>query len=101
MTGVQTCALPICNFSPASDAILDAASLPQLPAFLRFTRASLRAVVLTFGLSLTYNAVGLTLAVQGLFTPIVSAILMPISSISVMLTATALVRRAARRQQLG
>ncbi len=88
------------NFSPASDAILDAASLRQLPAFLRFTRGSLRAVVITFGLSLAYNAVGLTLAVQGLFTPIASAILMPISSISVMLTATALVRRAARRQQL-
>ncbi len=84
------------NFSPASDAILDAASLRQLPAFLRFTRASLRAVVITFGLSLTYNAIGLTLAVQGLFTPIASAILMPISSISVMLTATALVRRAGR-----
>lgn len=88
------------HFSPACDAILDAASLRQLPAFLRFTRASLQAVLVTFGVSLLYNAAGLTLAVQGQFTPIASAILMPISSLSVLLTATALVRRAARRHRL-
>ncbi len=88
------------NFSPACDAILDAESLRALPAFLRFTRGSLQAVLLTFGLSLCYNAVGLTLAVQGRFTPITSAILMPISSLSVMLLATMLVRRAARRERL-
>ncbi len=88
------------NFSPASDAILDAASLARLPAFLRFTRASLRAILATFAVSLCYNAAGLTLAVRGEFTPIASAILMPISSLSVLLAATLLVRRAARRQRL-
>ncbi len=88
------------NFSPACDAILDAASLRQLPAFMRFTRASLRAVLFTFALSLCYNAVGLALAVQGKFTPITSAILMPLSSLSVMVVATVLVRRAARKHQL-
>ncbi|MBT9395000.1 heavy metal translocating P-type ATPase metal-binding domain-containing protein [Hymenobacter sp. NST-14] len=88
------------NFSPACDAILDARELGRLATLLAFARASLRVVLLTFGLSFCYNGFGLALAVQGRFTPIVSAILMPISSLSVMLVATLLVRRAARRLAL-
>ncbi|WP_460581921.1 heavy metal translocating P-type ATPase [Hymenobacter arcticus] len=88
------------NFSPACDAILEAGELGRLATFLGFSRACLRAVLATFALSLCYNAVGLTLAVQGHFTPIASAILMPLSSLSVMVVATLLVRWSARRYQL-
>ena len=88
------------NFSPACDAILDARELGRLTTFLGFSRACLRAVLATFALSFCYNGVGLALAVQGRFTPIASAILMPISSLSVMVVATLLVRLAARRHQL-
>ena len=65
-----------------------------------FSRDCLRVVLATFVLSFCYNGVGLALAVQGRFTPIVSAILMPISSISVMVFATLLVRVAAWRRRL-
>lgn len=88
------------NFSPACDAILDAAEFGRLATFLGFSRACLRAVLATFALSFCYNGVGLALAVQGRFTPIASAILMPISSLSVMVIATLLVRLAARRHHL-
>ncbi|MCC2547799.1 heavy metal translocating P-type ATPase metal-binding domain-containing protein [Hymenobacter sp. BT175] len=88
------------NFSPACDAILDAEQFGRLATFLAFSRSCLRAVLATFVLSFCYNGFGLALAVQGQFTPILSAILMPISSLSVMLVATVLVRRAARRHQL-
>ncbi|MDU0372044.1 heavy metal translocating P-type ATPase [Hymenobacter endophyticus] len=88
------------NFSPACDAILDAGAFGQLAAFLSFSRACLRVVLVTFGLSFCYNGFGLALAVQGRFTPIVSAILMPISSLSVMVAATLLVGWAARRHRL-
>ncbi|MBD2767923.1 heavy metal translocating P-type ATPase metal-binding domain-containing protein [Hymenobacter sp. BT664] len=88
------------NFSPACDAILDAREFGRLATFLGFSRACLRAVLVTFGLSFCYNGLGLALAVQGRFTPIASAILMPISSLSVMVVATLLVRWAARRHQL-
>jgi Cu+-exporting ATPase len=88
------------NFSPACDAILEAGELGRLATFLGFSRACLRVVLVTFGLSLCYNGVGLTLAVQGHFTPIASAILMPLSSLSVMVVATVLVRWAARRYYL-
>jgi len=88
------------NFSPACDAILDAQEFGHLATFLRFSKSCLRVVLATFVLSFCYNGFGLTLAVQGKFTPIVSAILMPISSLSVMVTATLLVRWAARRRNL-
>ena len=88
------------NFSPACDAILDADEFGRLATFLSFSRACLRVVLATFALSFCYNGFGLALAVQGRFTPIVSAILMPISSISVMVVATLLVRFAARRHHL-
>ncbi|GAB3572224.1 heavy metal translocating P-type ATPase [Hymenobacter daeguensis] len=88
------------NFSPACDAILEAGSLPQLPRVLGFARDCLRIVLATFALSFCYNGIGLTLAVQGRFTPIVSAILMPVSSLSVMVFATLLVRLAAWRRGL-
>ena len=88
------------NFSPACDAILDAGEFGRLATFLSFSRACLRVVLAAFALSFCYNGFGLALAVQGRFTPIVSAILMPISSISVMVVATLLVRFAARRHHL-
>ncbi|GAB3834407.1 heavy metal translocating P-type ATPase [Hymenobacter jeollabukensis] len=88
------------NFSPACDAILDAGSFGRLGSFLRFTQDCLQVVLATFVLSFVYNGLGLGLAVQGRFTPIVSAILMPISSLSVMVFATLLVRYAAYRRQL-
>ncbi|WP_345235919.1 heavy metal translocating P-type ATPase [Hymenobacter saemangeumensis] len=88
------------NFSPACDAILDAGSFGRLSTFLNFSKDCLQVVLATFVLSFCYNGIGLGLAVQGRFTPIVSAILMPISSLSVMVFATLLVRLAARMNRL-
>ncbi|MDF7811576.1 heavy metal translocating P-type ATPase metal-binding domain-containing protein [Hymenobacter sp. YC55] len=88
------------NFSPACDAILEARSFGQLPRILHFAQDCLQVVLGTFVLSFCYNGIGLGLAVQGKFTPIVSAILMPISSLSVMVFATLLVRYAAHRRGL-
>lgn len=88
------------NFSPACDAILDASSFGQLSTFLRFTQDSLQIVLATFILSFVYNGIGLGLATQGRFTPIVSAILMPISSLSVIVFSTLLVRYAAYKRNL-
>ena len=70
------------HFSPACDGILDANSLTLLPEFLRFSRLSLRMVWLGIAISVLYNLIGLTIAVQGFLTPVIAAILMPVSSIS-------------------
>ena len=88
------------NFSPACDAILEAGSFSRLTTILRFARDCRYIVLATFALSFCYNGIGLSLAVQGLLTPIASAILMPISSLSVMVFATLLVRYAAHRRRL-
>ncbi|TGE17384.1 heavy metal translocating P-type ATPase [Hymenobacter elongatus] len=88
------------NFSPACDAILEAGSFGRLATILRFARDCRYIVLATFLLSFCYNGIGLSLAVQGRLTPIASAILMPISSLSVMVFATLLVRYAAHRRRL-
>ncbi len=84
-------------FSPACDGILDARSLGRLAQFLRLARMT-RSVILTgFAVSALYNLVGLYFAATGQLTPLVSAILMPTSSISVVLFASLATRFQARR----
>jgi Cu+-exporting ATPase len=70
-------------FSPASDVILDAAQLPQLARVLDFSRQAARVVRAGFVISGLYNIAGVSIAAAGLLAPIVCAILMPISSVTV------------------
>lgn len=73
------------HFTPASDAILDAGQLGKLPAFIKLCRANKQIVVASFILSLVYNIIGLFFALQGTLSPLVAAVLMPASSISILL----------------
>ena len=76
------------SFSPASDALISGDSLHKLGKFLRFSRISMRIIIASFILSFLYNFIGLGFAVTGQLSPIVSAILMPLSSISIVLFTT-------------
>jgi Cu+-exporting ATPase len=69
---------------PACDAVIRGDRLAQLPALLRFTRRARQVVIACFALSIVYNAVGLSLALSGLLTPLVTAILMPVSSLTIL-----------------
>lgn len=71
------------NFTPASDMILDGNQFDKLPAIFRFSRRLVMHVFIAYGLALLYNVVGLSFAVRGMLSPIVAAILMPASSISI------------------
>lgn len=73
------------NFTPASDAILDASKLHQLEQFIQLAKANKVIVLSAFIISIIYNLIGLSFAVQGLLSPMIAAILMPISSISILL----------------
>lgn len=87
-------------FSPACDGILDARSLNRLGQFLRLARTT-RSVILTgFVISALYNVIGLYFAASGQLTPLLSAILMPSSSISVVLFASLATRFRAGRAGL-
>jgi P-type Cu+ transporter len=74
-------------FTPASDAILEGNALEDLPKFIDQAKQSMKAVKISFLVSLVYNAIGLSFAIRGDLQPVIAAILMPLSSISVVLTA--------------
>lgn len=78
----------VLHFSPACDAILEANQLNRLSELIRFCRQSVQTVRWAFLLSLLYNVIGLSIAVQGLLSPLIAAILMPLSSISIVLFGT-------------
>jgi len=77
----------IYHFSPACDAIMDADIFSTLSRIIRFTKTTRYIVLLGFTLSFIYNIVGLSFAVSGYLTPLVSAILMPLSSATVVVFA--------------
>jgi Cu+-exporting ATPase len=89
------------SFSPAADAILHADSLPRLPQLLALARHSRRNLHTCTALSLVYNLIGLSFAVQGTLAPVVAAILMPLSSVGVVGLSTWLCYRDARRLGLN
>ncbi|WP_018342354.1 heavy metal translocating P-type ATPase [Cytophaga aurantiaca] len=88
------------SFSPASDVIVDAASFQKLPAFLKYANACTKTVYWSLGVSLLYNLIGLYFAMQGYLKPLVAAILMPVSSVSIVLFVTAMSSYWAKRFKL-
>lgn len=89
------------QFSPASDAIIDGSKTGMIHQFLAFAKAGKKIVTASFILSILYNIVGLSFAVQGTLSPVVAAILMPASSISIVLLVTILSSFVARQKGLG
>ena len=71
------------NFTPGSDAILEGSALHQLPVFLQFSKAAVKVIHASFLISLTYNIIGLSVAVTGQLSPLFAAILMPVSTITI------------------
>lgn len=75
-------------FTPACDAILDSRNFNMLDAFMNLSKAGIRIIHMSFALSLVYNIIGLYFAVTGQLQPVIAAILMPLSSISVVVFTT-------------
>ncbi len=75
-------------FSPACDAILDAEKFQYIPVFIQLAKKSIKIIHYAFILSLFYNIIGLYFAVTGQLSPIIAAILMPLSSISIVVFTT-------------
>jgi Cu+-exporting ATPase len=76
-------------FSPASDVIIEAGQVAALAQILNFARRTTRVVRCGFAISASYNAVGIAIAATGVLSPVICAILMPLSSISVVVFACA------------
>ncbi|HEX5154866.1 MAG TPA: heavy metal translocating P-type ATPase metal-binding domain-containing protein [Parafilimonas sp.] len=73
------------NFTPASDGIIEADKLPLLYRFIRLCKMNKTIVIGSFIISVIYNIVGISFAVQGALSPMIAAILMPASSLSILL----------------
>ncbi|HMO52550.1 MAG TPA: heavy metal translocating P-type ATPase metal-binding domain-containing protein [Kiritimatiellia bacterium] len=88
-------------FSPACDGILAGAAFSRLPDFLRFSKSAMVILKAAFALSLVYNITGLSFAASGMLSPLVSAVLMPMSSFTVIAFSTLATTWAARRAGVG
>lgn len=85
------------NFTPSSDGIIEASKLSQLDAFIQYAITGKKIVLFTFAISAIYNVIGLYFAIQGILSPVVAAILMPCSSITIILLTYGLTEWAAKR----
>lgn len=91
-------------FSPACDGILDAKNFKSLYRYILASKKAIKIIKLSFILSLMYNVVGLYFAVTGQLQPVIAAILMPLSSISIVVfttVATNLLGRKLTQNQLS
>lgn len=88
------------NFSPGSDAILDGKSFEKLPAFLRFSKDAVNIIHVSFLISLTYNLIGLSYAVSGHLAPLTAAILMPLSTATIISFTSVATHLAAKKRKL-
>ena len=89
------------SFTPASDAIMTSGSLKYLTKFIDFSRAAHRIVIAAFIISFIYNILGISFAITGKLSPLIAAILMPLSSISVVIFATTVTRAMARIRKMA
>ncbi|MCB0282936.1 MAG: heavy metal translocating P-type ATPase metal-binding domain-containing protein [Calditrichae bacterium] len=87
-------------FSPACDAIIDASQFKKIPMFLKYAETSYNIVIVSFILSFLYNIIGLYFAVSGSLSPLIAAVLMPLSSISVVAFSTISTRLIAKKTGL-
>ena len=75
-------------FSPACDGILDASKFNKIGTYIKASKKAIKVIKYSFILSLCYNVIGLYFAVTGQLIPVMAAILMPLSSISIVVFTT-------------
>lgn len=73
------------SFCPNCDIIMDASYFDKIPIFFKYSNISYKLVIISFVISIIYNLLGLSFAITGNLTPIIAAILMPLSFISVLI----------------
>jgi Cu+-exporting ATPase len=84
-------------FTPACDGILSAEKFSMLPSYYKASRSAIRIIKWSFVFSFLYNVTGLYFAVTGQLMPVIAAILMPMSSISVVIFTTVTTNYIGRR----
>ena len=88
------------NFTPGCDAILKGSALNFLPDFIRLSKDGLKIIKTSFAIAIAYNCIGIYFAVQGTLYPLVAAVLMPISTVTIISFTTLATRWFARKNKL-
>jgi Cu+-exporting ATPase len=88
------------NFTPGCDAILKGSSLNDLPKFFQLSKDGLKIIKISFAIAILYNCIGLYYAVQGTLYPLVAAVLMPVSTITIISFTSVATRYFARKNKL-
>ncbi|WP_129715890.1 heavy metal translocating P-type ATPase metal-binding domain-containing protein [Pedobacter sp. SYP-B3415] len=89
------------SFSPGCHAIIRAEALDRLPQFIRLAADASRIIRMSFVISSLYNCVGLYFALQGTLYPLVAAVLMPLSTLTIIIFTSLAVRICARKLGLS
>lgn len=89
------------NFSPGCDAILDGISFQKLPNFIQQAKDAVKVIHISFTISLVYNLVGLFFAIQGTLSPLFAAILMPLSTVTIISFTSIATHLFARKNNLS
>ena len=79
---------------------LTAAAFSRISKFIRYAVSAKRIIIASFIISFLYNIAGITLAFQGTVSPLLAAVLMPASSVSVVLFTVLSTNIAAKRSKL-
>lgn len=89
--------IAVCGGAEASlrvaEVFLAQSGLGQVPAFFHGSRKTMRIIYRNFALSICYNIVGVAGALSGWINPLTAAILMPVSSLSVVVSCSSLIKR--------
>jgi Cu+-exporting ATPase len=80
------------NFTPSSDAIIRADCIPVFDRYIDLAKKGRKIIAGCFAYSLIYNVLGLYFAVSGMLSPLLAAIIMPASSLSIIGASWALVK---------
>ena len=88
------------NFTPGCDAILSGDHIGLLPRFIELSKDGLKTIKISFAIATAYNLIGVYYAVQGTLYPLVAAVLMPISTITIISFTSFATRYFARKNGL-
>ncbi|PQJ32344.1 ATPase [Nonlabens arenilitoris] len=84
-------------FTPACDAIMDASIIDRMDDVITLSRKAVNIINWCFILSLFYNLIGISIALSGNLTPVMAAVLMPLSSLSVVVFTTVMTNYLGRK----
>lgn len=88
------------NFTPGCDAILKGSSMADLRKFTQLSKDGLKIIKMSFAIATAYNCIGIYYAVQGSLYPLIAAVLMPVSTITIICFTTFATRIFARKNGL-